>query len=389
MMIPKDFKQLLQEYRDGAMNAEQRAAFGRLLHSREAEEQLQQLIDAGLDATTPVEAEATSEYLYLQIRETYINDEPVARMVWWRYAAAAVLVLAVGLFFWFRGANQETKLVQNGQQQQYDAAPGRDGAILTLADGKQVVLDSVANGVIAHQNGARVVLKNGALRYVRTWETSVDVVYNTMHTPRGRQFQLQLPDGSKVWLNAASTITYPTAFDGRERRVQINGEAYFEVVKNDTMPFIVVIGKKAAVEVLGTHFNINAYDNEPSIRATLLEGKVKVAGAATGLVLKPGEQAVLASNAAPYINRSPDLEQVIAWKKGLFNFNGYDIKSVMRELSRWYDLDIVYETNPEPTEVMGEMQRNLNLSQVMNILQKIGVQYRLEGKKLIVTNQGD
>jgi transmembrane sensor len=383
-MIPKDFKQLLEEYQDGTMDAEQRAAFERLLHGSESEEQLKQLIDATLEDTTPVHASATSDYLYERIREEYIKEEvPVVRMNWWRYAAAAVLVVGVGLFFLLRDTKKEAPLVNNNKEQK-DIAPGHDGAILTLADGKQVVLDSVANGVIANQNGATVVLKNGSLTYDKTGQTAGGVMYNTMHTPRGRQFQLILPDGSRVWLNAASSIKYPTVFNGTERRVEIDGEAYFEVVKNEKMPFRVVIDKTTEVEVLGTHFNINAYDNEPAARTTLLEGKVKVKSA----ILKPGQQAVLTSDAHLKIYDSVDLDQVMAWKNGLFNFNGYDIKSVMRELSRWYDLDIVYETDPEPTEVMGEMQRNLNLSQVMNILQKIGVRYRLDGRKLIVTEQG-
>jgi ferric-dicitrate binding protein FerR (iron transport regulator) len=201
-------------------------------------------------------------------------------------------------------------------------------------------------------------------------------------------------------LNAASSIKYPTVFTGSQRIVEIEGEAYFEVVPlnlptgrdgggGKKLPFIVNVGKGrgASIEVLGTHFNVNAYEDEASIKTTLLEGSVNVKSggdAQSSAILKPGQQAVITDNSPLSINHSPDLVQVMAWKNGLFNFNGYDIKAVMREIGRWYDLDIVYEGEPEPEEMMGELQRNLTLSQVMKILQKIQVKYRIEGRKLII-----
>jgi transmembrane sensor len=249
------------------------------------------------------------------------------------------------------------------------------------------VLDSLGNGIVATQNGAQVVLKNGSLAYDASGQTTSEIVYNTMRTPKGRQFQLVLPDGTKVWLNAASSIKYPAVFTGDTRTVEIDGEAYFEVFKNVNKPFIVKIDEATEVKVLGTHFNINAYDDEPAIKTTLLEGAVKVNKDGASAILQPGEQVSVSqksqsSHAIPV--QTPDLDQVMAWKNGLFNFNGYDIKAVMREIGRWYDLDIVYEAEPEPEEMMGELQRNLTLSQVMKILQKIHVKYRVEGRKLIV-----
>ncbi|MCS3800963.1 FecR family protein [Niastella sp. OAS944] len=400
-----NFKQLLDDYRNGKMNAEQRAAFEQLLHSMEAE---QPHLHDSLVQVQPVAAEETREYLYERIKENYITEKPVGRVhlllnPWLRYAAAIVLTAGIIAYFWKTEAKKETTVAATSKQPRTDVEPGREGAILTLADGRQLVLDSLGNGIVATQNGAKVVLSSGALTYDQNGETAGNSIYNTMHTPRGRQFQLVLPDGTKVWLNAASSIKYPIQFIGDERRVEIKGEAYFEVVKNAQMPFVVTVPQGGEVKVLGTHFNINAYDDEPAIKTTLLEGAVKVVTPAIvnrqsameaerAVVLKPGEQAAIAAysplnthHSPLTIDHSPNLDQVMAWKNGLFNFNGYNIKAVMREIGRWYDLDIVYEAEPEPEEVMGELQRNLTLSQVMKILQKINVKYRIEGKQLIVT----
>lgn len=393
-----NFKQLFDDYRNGKMNVEQRAAFEQLLHSMESEQALQQHLDDSLAQVEPVAAEETQEYLYERIKETYIKEKPAGRVhfllnPWLRYAAAIIIIAGIAAYLWKREPKKETTVAATSKQVRTDVEPGRDGAVLTLADGSQLVLDSLGNGVIATQNGAKVVLNNGALTYDQKEEASGDILYNTMHTPRGRQFQLVLPDGTKVWLNAASSIKYPTVFTGDTRTVEIKGEAYFEVVtlrlrSGQNMPFIVKIDEGKEVKVLGTHFNINAYDDENAIRTTLLEGAVVVKSAngnhGSTAFLKPGEQAVIAGYSPLAINHSPDIDQVMAWKNGLFNFNGYDIKAVMREIGRWYDLDIVYEAEPEPEEVMGELQRNLSLSQVMKILQKIHVKYRIEGRQLIV-----
>jgi transmembrane sensor len=416
-----NFKQLFDDYRNGKMNVAQRAAFEQLLHGLESEQALQQHLNDSLAQVEPVAAEETQEYLYERIKETYIKEESAGRVhfllnPWLRYAAAIIIIAGIAAYFWRREPKKETTVAANSKQVRTDAEPGREGAILTLADGSQLVLDSLGNGIIATQNGAKVVLNKGVLTYDQKEEASSNIVYNTMHTPRGRQFQLALPDGTKVWLNAASSIKYPTQFIGSERRVEVTGEAYFEVSsllaggggKENKIPFIVEVtpsvggvagGRGTEIKVLGTHFNINAYDDGDAIRTTLLEGAV-VVKPATGngqsakkselkAVLKPGEQAVIKSYSphggrALTIDHSPDLIQVMAWKNGLFNFNGYDIKAVMREIGRWYDLDIVYEAEPEPEEVMGELQRSLTLSQVMKILQKIHVKYRIEGRQLIV-----
>ncbi|MES1249636.1 MAG: FecR domain-containing protein, partial [Chitinophaga rupis] len=234
---------------------------------------------------------------------------------WWA-AASVILLLAAGVYFLTRNKPQVQPVASH---QQIDIGPGRQGAILTLADGTPLVLDSLGNGVVATQNGTRVVLKNGQLAYDATGKTpgstSGEITYNTMTTPKGRQFQLTLPDGTKVWLNAASSIHFPTMFAGYQRQVQVTGEAYFEVAGDAKRPFRVSVGKGAEIEVLGTNFNINAYDNEPDIKTTLLEGKVKVVNSNShhpGAILTPGQQAVIRSDdplSAPIPFQTADLDK--------------------------------------------------------------------------------
>jgi transmembrane sensor len=192
-------------------------------------------------------------------------------------AASVLLLLGLGAYLWYQDNSQPQSLTSDNKNLPKNILPGRDGAILTLADGRQVVLDSLGNGVIAMQSGTEVVLQDGQLAYDPTESTSGEVAYNTMSTPKGRQFSLRLPDGTRVWLNAASSIRYPTTFVGTERKVELLGEAYFEVTKNINMPFRVNVNNRAQVEVLGTSFNVNAYEDEANISATLLEGSVKVA----------------------------------------------------------------------------------------------------------------
>ena len=219
-----------------------------------------------------------------------------------------------------------------------------------------------------------------------------------MTTPAGGQYQVTLPDGTKVWLNAASSITYPTAFVDKERPVKISGEVYFEVAKDKEKPFIVDVDGKSSVRVLGTSFNINSYGDESTIKTTLLEGSVKVMRTATtavstdSVILKPGQQALVAlpavaasSDRQLKVTSDVNIEQTLAWKNGLFNFNGSDLHAVMRQLERWYGIKVEYEGSIPDTKFSGEIYRNVNLSDVLEALQRMGVKFRLHGKTLLVT----
>jgi ferric-dicitrate binding protein FerR (iron transport regulator) len=247
-------------------------------------------------------------------------------------------------------------------------------------------LENVSNGTIVTEGGTKISkLNDGQLVYNILEEKPTQVLYNTVTTPRGGQYQLLLSDGSKVWLNSASSIRFPVSFTGNIRRIEVTGEAYFEVAKDPFIPFKVDVDGKNEVEVLGTHFNINSYADEGSIKTTLLEGSVKVTSLKTGesKLITPGQQAQLNTNGQIAINKA-DLDKVMAWKNGYFNFDGADTRMVMQLISRWYDVDVVYEGDIPQKEFGGDMEKNLNLSQVLKSLEKNDLHCRLEGKKLIV-----
>ena len=333
-----------------------------------------------------------------------------------RIAAAILILLTAGLF-WMLLKNNATNpkaIVKNAPPVNDSASiiPGANKAVLTLADGTTVVLDNAANGTLAQQNNVQVVKsKDGELKYQPAMNNGSPragaITYNMLSTPRGGQYMIVLPDGSKVWLNAASSIKYPTAFTGNERRVEITGEVYFEIKPlnppaggGQKIPFIVDIlsasggGPGCRVEVLGTHFNVNAYGDEGVVKTTLLEGKVKVVNRESA-ILKPGEQAI-ASGLSPLtpdrnrdrslltIDHSPDIESVMAWKNGLFQFNNVTIETVMRQVARWYDIQVVYERDASRDLFRGKIYRNTDMSQLLKILELSGAHFKIDGKKVIV-----
>jgi ferric-dicitrate binding protein FerR (iron transport regulator) len=310
------------------------------------------------------------------------------RYRWWA-AASIILLLGVGAYFFAQKTTNQVAVTPAAKELKNDVAPGGNKAVLTLADGTKIILDSAANGNLAQQGSARVVkLANGQIAYDVKGSADKEIMWNTMRTPAGGQYQVTLPDGTKVWLNAASSITYPAAFVSKNRQVKITGEVYFEVAtlrlrSGQKMPFIVDIDGKSTVEVLGTHFNINAYEDESAIKTTLLEGAVKIVNRQSA-ILKPGEQAVVSDNSPLTIDHSPDLDQVMAWKNGLFSFNNADLRSVMRQLERWYDIKVEYRGDVPDISLKGKMRRNVNLSVVLDFLQKTGVKFYTEGKTIII-----
>ncbi len=263
------------------------------------------------------------------------------------------------------------------------APPTGNKAMLTLADGTKVYLDSTGAGTLATQGSVQVIKKpNGEIVY--SGSASNAVTYNTLSLPRGsKPIRLVLADGSLVWLNTASTVTYPTAFIGKERKVVITGEAYFEVLKNTSMPFYVSY-KDMTVEVLGTHFNVNAYEDEKETKVTLLEGAVNVSlGQKTG-ALKPGQQAVV-NIGNINIRNSADIDEVMAWKNGQFYFPGTDIKTIMRQIEKYYNVDVEYKDNI-PYRFVAKISRDVNVSQFLERLELTNlVHFKIEGKKIIVT----
>ncbi|AYD47466.1 FecR family protein [Arachidicoccus soli] len=266
-----------------------------------------------------------------------------------------------------------------------DVAPGHNGAVLTLSDGSQIIIDSLGNGSIAKQGVTNIIKQNGELVYQPTIEKQpTAMVYNTMSTPRGRQFRLVLPDGTKVWLNASSSITYPTTFSGKERTVTISGEAYFEVVHNKAMPFKVEVGGET-VEDLGTHFNIMAYPEEKVITTTLLEGSINLISNGSGQILKPGQQARLNKVSRNITLQEIDTSQAVAWVHGQIVLDNTPIAMLMHQISRWYNVDVEIEGNISQRQFGGTIDRNVNLSYVLDALEANGINAKLIGNKIIVS----
>jgi transmembrane sensor len=291
-------------------------------------------------------------------------------------AAAIILIIAGGWYLNNIFSERKNNIAVNTSGN--DVAPGSSRATLRLADGSVIILNDTHNGIIAEQGSANITkLSDGELSYVLAKNTTGKSVINTMSTPRGGQYQLRLPDGSKVWLNSSSSITFPTIFDNKNREVTITGEAYFEIAKNARQPFF-VNANHAIIEVLGTNFNVNAYADEPTMNTTLLEGSVRV----SGVILVPGQQAKIKDQSIKI--EKVNTEQVVSWKNGSFNFEDTDLKTVLRQLARWYDVVIEYRGNVPDMNFGGEIGRSLTLSQVLEILEKSGVSFKIEGNKLIV-----
>jgi ferric-dicitrate binding protein FerR (iron transport regulator) len=312
-------------------------------------------------------------------------------------AAALVLMLGGGVLYWVTGKRRAAVPAPVASvHYKNDIAPGGNKAMLTLANGSTIVLDSAQDGTLAQQGSTKIVkLDGGALAYRAAagsnGQTTEQTGFNTIATPRGGQYRIILPDGSKVWLNAASSLRFPAAFTGSERTVELTGEAYFEITKNAEKPFHVKVpsgvtaGESMDVEVLGTSFNVMAYTNEEKIHTTLLEGKVKVRQGATAENLSPGRQAIVDQNTLGMEVADANIEQAVAWKDGLFRFKETDIRELMRQVERWYDVDVVYRTDRGDQDFTGVVSRNKNVSTLLQMLELTGtVHFKIEGKRIIV-----
>ena len=302
---------------------------------------------------------------------------------WW--PAAVILIVVLGAAAWFLLRTPAPPPVVKKEEPAKDIAAGVNRATLALADGSTVMIDSNDNRTLPQQGTSKVMTENSQLIY-SVIATSQEVVpYNILRTQRGEAYaSLSLADGSKVWLNAASSIRYPVSFSGSQRVVEVTGEAYFEVAKAGGRPFVVKVRNKADVTVLGTHFNINAYDDEATLTTTLLEGAVKVTNNNNSSLLQPGQQAVVQANGEIKINKDADVEQAVAWKNGFFNFSRDSIKTVMRQVARWYNADVEYRGNITET-FNGGIPKQVNLSRVLQLLEKTGgVHFQINGRKIIV-----
>ncbi len=313
-----------------------------------------------------------------------INKRSVNFKIWIRVAAVIILFIGAASAYWVLNKN-DGKQKAIAQNKKLDAIlPGGNRAVLTTSDGSTILLDSIQNGTIANKGAAKISKQGGMLIYnLSSSNPDAAVIYNTLSTPKGGQYQVILSDGSKVWLNAASSLRFPSAFHGRERVVELTGEAYFEVAKNKEKSFQ-VRAADMKVNVLGTHFNINAYPDESGIRTSLLEGSVRITTGNSGGILKPGQQAVLNNKESGIVIANANLDEVMAWKNGLFQFDGADITSIMREIGRWYNVEIVYEGKVSTRHFEGKISRSARLSDVLQILELSNVKFKMVGNNIIV-----
>ena len=311
---------------------------------------------------------------------------PLYRRPFFRIAIASCLILLLSMVAYYFFENKNDRVVDLPGSVKEINAPGTNRATITLSNGNTLYLDSAVNGeLIVEQNMSLKKLANGQVSYEPINEKNADKpVYNTLTNPRGSKLiTIRLSDSSRVWLNSESSITYPVAFIGNERKITMTGEAYFEITHDKTKPFYVSNGD-VQVNVLGTHFNVNTYEDEDAIRVTLLEGSVEVKNQRSKIKLKPGEQAESIHHSSFIIHHSPGLDEVMAWKNGLFSFSHDNIKTVMRQLQRWYDLDVSFEGNITTDKFGGDISRNAPLKKVLEMLKASQVNFEVKGNKVIV-----
>jgi len=382
---------LYQHYLAGTLTTQEQMEWKSLLVNPELKQTLEKIVEEGWYDFSEEEM-----ILMDQAKADQIFDHVVAvpqikvrRTILWKpFAAVAsvLIVAALGLYLYTNGSASKQKQFISATSH---IETGGNKAYLTLANGKRIILTDSKNGTLADQNGVQITkTADGQLVYTVVGnKNSSSNDSNTIETPRGGQYQIRLPDGTNVWLNAASSLKYPSVFHGNERKVELKGEAYFEVSKNKKMPFRVITSTQT-IEVLGTHFNVKGYLEEADTKTTLLEGSVKVVRihSTNGVVIKPGEQAQVKNDGDDQINIvGADMEEVMAWKNNYFRFNSENIQSVMRKISRWYDVDVEYDGAISNEEFNGTISRTKNIAQVLRMLEDTkGVHFKIEGRRIVV-----
>lgn len=372
--MKKDVKEVLDKISSGNYNPEEEAIAKLWLH------QLHQNDEAGLSEK---ELHEVSDKMWLSLernKKQPWNHKYRKSVVYMAAAASLALIVGVGLYF-----NQQQPLSKSIQSKAYtnDIPAGSNKAYLTLANGKKLVLTNSANGTLAEEAGIKITkTADGQLVYTIVDQGKKRIAgYNRIETPRGGQYQLNLPDGTKIWLNSASSLKYPVSFAAlKERRVELSGEAYFEVAKDKIHPFIVKSGRQQ-VQVLGTHFDVNAYPDEQLIKTTLLEGSVKLN---EQVVLKPGEQSSLTGE--KFSVKQVNVNDAIDWKNGEFVFTNESLTSILKKVSRWYDVEIKYVHTPISVPTFtGSVSRSENISGVLKMLEETSnVRFSIEGRLINV-----
>ncbi len=383
MRAPENIVQLLERYLSGEASATERAIVDAWYYSN---------LPEGEVFVPDAEHEIVLR-MKKRLEESMRQNRVVRR--WQRAtmfkAAAAVLIILLGTaLYMLRSPDKDNGITAVPQNEPASVAAGSGRALLTLADGTVIELDNTASGLLTEQGAARVVKLDGSrLQYhAGDGAATEPVLYNYISTPPGSQYQVTLADQTKVWLNASSSIRFPTAFRGAVRDIEIVGEAYFEVAHDPEKNFRVKVND-SYIRVFGTRFNVMAYENENTILTTLLEGSLSVENETSSELLKPGQQARLSKNGSIAVLTNVNPSEVLAWKNGKFLFNSLDMPAIMRQLERWYDIEVSYEGRPE-VHFTGQLDRNLEVSQILRKLELTReVRFRMEGKKITVLAPGN
>lgn len=381
--IPSEIFKLIQKNLDGTITVDERKALDEWFYNFSPEDISLLSNETGGNISGRIKNRLNDYVNYekrVAFRRRQSNMLKVALVL-------SIVTVSSLVYYFFSAPELEKKVVANTEETKVvkDIAPGSNKAILTLGNGAIVILDSTANGQLGVQGNTKVIkLDDGQLHYVKgEGSDKEDVLYNSISTPRGGQYQVVLADGSQVWLNASSSLRFPTTFKGNIREVEISGEAYFEIAHNPSKPFRVKV-KGMYVNVLGTHFNVMAYDGEEQIKTTLLEGSLKVSNTSSSRLIKPGQQVELLENGTFNLIADADIEEAVAWKNGKFLFNRADIRTIMRQVERWYDVDVVFERKAD-LHFTGELSRYANVSQLLRKLELTNeVHFRIEKGRITV-----
>jgi transmembrane sensor len=384
---------LLKQYAAGVLTAEEQQELDQLCTGTNREELLQHIASLAQQNNHPPASitEETSTATFQKIIAADKSRTPhidvARRRTRYRWmSAAAVLLLSFSAFLYFFTSPRKNPVAKDqATPLKPEKQAGRNTAILYLADNSIVELDSMSNGLVTTQGGSRVMLANGQLAYVpAAKENSTTISYNRITTPRGGEYTITLPDGTQVWLNAASSLKFPTAFTGEKREVELSGEAYFAVAEDKAHPFEVKIGNMN-VAVHGTQFNVMGYEDEHKIVTTLVSGSVAVTSANDTALLVPGEHAVLNNKDGKLYTGQADVEEETAWKNGRTYFNGASITQIMRQVSRWYDVDVEYKGDVVNMDFTCTVSRKDKLSKLLNLLELTGaVHFTMKGNTIIV-----
>lgn len=377
MMTREQLQLLINKYLSGKASEEEKALLEKWYY--DYDQDLEVIIHEGEERT---EQELHDKILN-RLRST-IQVVPKARVipVWKKLAAAAAVAAILTAGVWYLVSPKNSDEPQLARQT--EAGTGFDQAILTTSDGSKITLGKNDHLSINEQDGSTILNNGNQLSYTST-SSARKVFVNTLEVPRKGMYSVELADGTKVWLNSLSALQYPTAFPGKERRVFIKGEAYFEIAKNPRQPFIVEVEGGQEIEVLGTSFNVNAYTNEQLIKTTLLEGAIRVKAGKASQKLAAGQEAQLNMISKEMkVNNNINTADAISWKNGFFTCNGKDLQAILRQVARWYDIEVEYSGSVQPESFAGSISRNMNLSELLNVLEITGVQFSLQGKKLTV-----